>query len=219
MRLTFSQACWLGSFTHSKNIVVLLSLHKWRLMSPMFAIPLKISPKEFLYGSFQTLTDNSCDCTAKFHVHDSVVSSPMLYSYLSWLHTAALSTEVMHAELTRTILETAELKWEDIWFSLLVIVTKLRDQVSYGCDTFASNSPWKEISTVPKIKAWHKCNCLYWSRTIRNFFCMNSTCVIWCIVIPVGTKQGSLLQTTECAWQKDFSASEISMKIDSEKEQ
>jgi len=35
-----------------------------------------------LYGSFQTLTDNSCDCTAKFCVHDShmhVVSSHMLF--------------------------------------------------------------------------------------------------------------------------------------------
>ena len=52
-----------------------------------------------------------------------------------------------------------------------------------------------------------------------NCFCMNSTCVIWCIVIPVGTKQGSLLQTNECAWQKDFNASETSMKIASEKEQ
>ena len=37
--------------------------------------------------------------------------------------------------------------------------------------------------------------------------------------VPVGTKQGSLLQTTEYAWQKDFNASEISMKIASEKEQ
>lgn len=52
----------------------------------------------------------------------------------------------------------------------------------------------------------------------RNSLCMNSACVIWCIVIPVGTKQDSVLQTNECAWQKDFNASEISMKIASDKE-
>jgi len=136
MRLTFSQAYWLGSFRHSKNIVVLLSLHKWRLMSPVFAIPLKISYQEFCTDCFTPLLIIHVTVQQRFMCMTVTCMWLVHTGYIAILIMAAYSStfmEVKHAEFTRTVLKTAEFKWEGIWISwhsLLVIGASVSEPLS-----------------------------------------------------------------------------------------